>query len=100
MSQDMMKDFKTKAMDFFYYPVVTEGVKRKMKLGNLYAVLIGGFIGWLFLTLTFGAKLKALLKKVPVVNMLFVKTRRRVNMSRASARGPQPTRRRRTYRKR
>ena len=82
MSQEMMKDFKTKAMDFFYYPVVTEGVKRKMRLGNLYAVLIGGFIGWLFLTLTFGAKLKALLKKVPVVNMLFKKktlgVRRRV----------------------
>ena len=77
MSQEMMKDFKTKAMDFFYYPVTTEGVKRKMKLGNLYAVLIGGFIGWLFLTLTFGAKLKALLKKVPVVNMLFKTTPRR-----------------------
>jgi hypothetical protein len=96
MSQDMMKDFKTKAMDFFYYPVVTEGVKRKMRLGNLYAVLIGGFIGWLFLTLTFGARLKALLKKVPVVNMLF-KPVRRSPRARAMAR---PASRRRTYKKR
>ena len=96
MSQEMMKDLKTRTLDFFYYPEVTSGVKRKMRLGNLYAVLIGGFIGWLFLTLTFGAKLKALLKKVPVVNMLF-KPVRRSPRARAMAR---PTARRRTYKKR
>jgi len=68
MSKEMMKDFRQKAMDFFY--TEADGVKTWNK-GNLYAVLIGGFVGWLVLTLTFGRKLKALLKKVPVVNMLF-----------------------------
>jgi len=71
MSKEMMKDFRQKAMDFFY--TEADGVKTWNK-GNLYAVLIGGFVGWLVLTLTFGRRLKALLKKVPVVNMLF-KTR-------------------------
>ena len=72
MSKETMKDFRQKAMNFFYTEV--DGVKTWNK-GNLYAVLIGGFVGWLFLTLTFGRRIKALLKKVPVVNMLF-KTKR------------------------
>jgi len=80
----MMKDFRQKAMDFFY--TETDGVKT-WNTGNLYAVLIGGFVGWLVLTLTFGRKLKALLKKVPVVNMLF-KTKS------APRRRPAPARRR------
>ena len=100
MSQEMMKDFKTKAMDFFYYPVITEGVKRKMRLGNLYAVLIGGFIGWLFLTLTFGAKLKALLKKVPVVNMLFKSKPYRVARRRVQQVGARRRTSARMYKKR
>ena len=81
MSQEMMKDFREKAMSFFYSEV--DGVKTWNK-GNLYAVLIGGFVGWLFLTLTFGRKLKALLRKVPVVNMLFKKASPR----RATRRAP------------
>lgn len=84
MSQEMMKDFRQKAMAFFYSEV--DGVKTLNK-GNLYAVLIGGFVGWLVLTLTFGRRLKALLKKVPVVNMLF-KTKS------APRRRPAPARRR------
>ena len=68
MSKEMMKDFRQKAMNFFY--TEADGVKTWNK-SNLYAVLIGGFIGWLVLTLTFGRRIKALLKKVPVVNMLF-----------------------------
>jgi hypothetical protein len=80
----MMKDFRQKAMAFFYSE--EDGVKT-WKKGNLYAVLIGGFVGWLVLTLTFGRKLKALLKKVPVVNMLF-KTKS------APRRRPAPARRR------
>jgi hypothetical protein len=84
MSQEMMKDFRQKAMAFFYSE--SDGVKTWNK-GNLYAVLIGGFVGWLVLTLTFGRKLKALLKKVPVVNMLF-KTKS------APRRRPAPARRR------
>jgi len=84
MSKETMKDFRQKAMNFFYTEV--DGVKTWNK-GNLYAVLIGGFVGWLFLTLTFGRRIKALLKKVPVVNMLF-KTKR------APRRRQAPTRRR------
>jgi hypothetical protein len=84
MSKEMIKDFRQRAMDFFYTEV--DGVKSWNK-SNLYAVLIGGFVGWLVLTLTFGRKLKALLKKVPVVNMLF-KTKS------APRRRPAPARRR------
>mgnify|MGYP003957733225 CR=1 FL=1 len=81
MSQEMMKDFREKAMSFFYSEA--DGVKTWNK-GNLYAVLIGGFVGWLFLTLTFGRKLKSLLRKVPVVNILFKKASPR----RATRRAP------------
>ena len=83
MSQEMMKDFRQKAMAFFYSEA--DGVKTWNKT-NLYAVLIGGFVGWLFLTLTFGRKLKALLRKVPVVNMLFKKPSIRRVTRRAPAR--------------
>lgn len=82
MSKEMMKDFKKDAKAFFYTEV--DGVKTWNK-GNLYAVLIGGFVGWLFLTLTFGRRIKALLKKVPVVNMLF-KTKRAPRRRQAPAR--------------
>ena len=82
MSKEMMKDFRHRAMNFFY--TEADGVKTWNK-GNLYAVLIGGFVGWLVLTLTFGRKLKALLKKVPVVNMLF-KTKRAPRRRQAPAR--------------
>jgi len=75
MSKEMMKDFRQKAMDFFY--TEQNGVKTWNK-GNLYAVLIGGFVGWLVLTLTLGARLKAFLKKVPIVNMLFKKKNARL----------------------
>lgn len=82
-----MKDFRQKAMDFFY--TEADGVKTWNK-GNLYAVLIGGFVGWLVLTLTLGARLKAFLKKIPVVNMLFKKktlgVRRRVVRRRRTVR--------------
>ena len=84
MSKETMKDFRQKAMNFFYTEV--DGVKTWNK-GNLYAVLIGGFVGWLFLTLTFGRRIKALLKKVPVVNTLF-------KAKRAPRRRQAPTRRR------
>lgn len=84
MSKEMMKDFRQKAMAFFYSD--EDGVRTWNK-GNLYAVLIGGFVGWLVLTLTFGRKLKALLKKVPVVNMLF-------KAKSAPRRRPAPARRR------
>ena len=87
--------FKEKALNFFYEPSEGEGIKRKMKMEPVYAVLIGGFVGWLVLTLTFGTKLKALLKKVPVINMLF-KPARKSPRARAMRRAPA----RRTYKKR
>lgn len=85
MSKEKMENFKKDTMAFFYKE--DEGGKKVWNKSNLYAVLIGGFVGWLVLTLTFGAKIKALLKKVPVVNMLF-KTKR------APRRRPAPSRRR------
>lgn len=84
MGKEMMKDFRQKAMDFFY--TEADGVKTWNK-GNLYAVLIGGFVGWLVLTLTLGARLKAFLKKIPVVNMLFKKKTLGVRRRRVRARG-------------
>jgi hypothetical protein len=94
MSKQKMENLTKDVKAFFYKQ--DEGGKKVWNKSNLYAVLIGGFVGWLFLTITFGSKLKALLKKVPVVNMLFksktyrkarrrvqqVGARRRVNKSR------------------
>ena len=71
MSKEMVKRFREKTMSFFYTQNA-EGVKTWNK-GNLYAVLIGGFVGWLIITITFGARLKRVLNKVPLVNMLFKK---------------------------
>lgn len=90
------QSFKEKALDFFYEPLAEGETKRKMKMGPLYAVLIGGFIGWLVITLTFGTKLKALLKKVPVVNMLFKPVRKSPRARAMRGRAPA----RRTYKKR
>jgi uncharacterized membrane protein len=53
---------------------------------SVFAILIGGFIGWLLITVTFGMRLKRMLKKVPVINMLFKKkvVTRRTRARRAS----------------
>lgn len=98
MSKEMFYNFKENVKDFFLNPERnTDGTRMAgYNMKNVYAVLIGGFVGWLFLTITFGSKLKALLKKVPVINMLFksktyrkarrrvqqVGARRRINKSR------------------
>jgi len=87
----MFYNFKENVKDFFLNPERnTDGTRMAgYNMKNVYAVLIGGFVGWLFLTITFGSKLKALLKKVPVVNMLFKtgrQARRRVSESAYKAR--------------
>lgn len=79
MSKEMFYNFKENVKDFFLNPSRnTDGTRMPgYNMKNVYAVLIGGFVGWLFLTLTFGRRIKALLKKVPVVNMLFKTSRPR-----------------------
>jgi len=89
MSKELVKRFREKTMSFFYTENA-EGVKTWNK-GNLYAVLIGGFVGWLVLTLTFGRQLKATLKKIPVIKLLFG-NRARVRNYRAAAQRRRGTR--------
>lgn len=88
MSKEMFNNFKENVKDFFLNPERNPDGSRMAgyNMQNVYAVLIGGFVGWLVLTLTFGRKLKALLRKVPVVNMLFKKGSPRRTTRRAPAR--------------
>jgi len=90
MSKEMFNNFKENVKDFFLNPERNPDGSRMAgyNMQNVYAVLIAGFVGWLLLTLTLGARLKALLKKVPVVSMLFKKSapRRRTATRRAPAR--------------
>jgi hypothetical protein len=92
MSKEIVTRFREKTMSFFYTKNA-EGVKTWNK-GNLYAVLIGGFVGWLVLTITFGQRLKALLKKVPVVSMLFKTNSAPRRRLATASRRPAPARRR------
>ena len=62
------------------------------------AVLIGGFVGWLVITVTFGMRLKKMLKKVPGIKMLFGTTKRVVRRAGSAARST--ARRASTYRRR
>ena len=92
MSKMMFDNFKENTKDFFLLPDDGSGAKRKPNLKNVYAVLIGGFVGWLIITLTFGTKLKALLKRVPVLNMIFPKAKARVQRARTAYRKRRTTR--------
>jgi len=90
MSKEILNNFKDKVKDFFLNPERNPDGSRMAgyNMQNVYAVLIAGFVGWLLLTLSVGAKLKGLLRKVPIVNMLFKKSapRRRTPKRRAPAR--------------
>lgn len=90
MSKEILNNFKDKVKDFFLNPGRNPDGSRMAgyNMQNVYAVLIAGFVGWLLLTLSVGAKLKGLLRKVPIVNMLFKKSapRRRTPKRRAPAR--------------
>jgi uncharacterized membrane protein len=68
MLKDKWANFRANTMAFFK----PEGVWNRQAI---IAILIGGFVGWLIITVTFGMRLKKLLKKVPGINMLFKTTR-------------------------
>lgn len=90
MSKELLNNFKENVKDFFLNPERNPDGSRMAgyNMQNVYAVLIAGFVGWLLLTISVGAKLKGLLRKVPVVGMLFKKSapRRRTATRRAPAR--------------
>jgi hypothetical protein len=77
MSKEMFNNFKESVKDFFLNPERNPDGSRMAgyNMQNVYAVLIGGFVGWLVITVTFGTRLKRLLKKVPVLNMVFPKAK-------------------------
>ena len=77
MSKEMFNNFKENTKDFFLNPERNPDGSRMAGYNkqNVTAVLIAGFVGWLLLTLTVGARLKRTLKGLPIVGMLFKKTR-------------------------
>jgi len=77
MSKEMFNNFKENVKDFFLNPERNPDGSRMAgyNMQNVYAVLIAGFVGWLLLTLTIGARLKRTLKALPIIGMLFKKTR-------------------------
>lgn len=79
MLKDKFANFRANTMAFFK----PEGVWNRQAI---IAVLIGGFIGWLIITVTFGMRLKRMLKKVPGVKMLFGTTKRVVRRAGSAAR--------------
>lgn len=70
MVKERLAQFKANTRAFFKNE---DGVVNRQAI---YAILIAGFVGWLLITVTFGARLKRMLRKVPGVNMLFKTTRR------------------------
>lgn len=93
MSKQKLNEFVARAKAFFYREV--DGT-RQWNMANIYAVLIAGLVGWIFLTVTFGAKLKRTLKKVPLIGSLFGKRATRTTRSATRRKAPM----RRTTRKR
>jgi hypothetical protein len=95
VSKEKLNEFKESVKDFFLNPERhTDGSRMKgFNKSNVIAVLIAGFVGWLLITSFFGAKLKKMLGKVPVLGSLL--TKRRVKVKRR----PAQIRRRATRRK-
>lgn len=91
MLKDKWANFRADTMAFFK----PEGQWNRKAI---IAVLIGGFIGWLIITVTFGSRLKKMLKKVPGIKMLFGTTKRVVRRSASAARST--ARRAASYRRR
>lgn len=79
MLKDRLAAFKANTLAFFK----PEG---QWSRKAIVIALVAGFIGWLVITVTFGMKLKALLRKVPGVKMLFKATRRAATSARSGAR--------------
>ena len=74
MSKEMFTNFKYKVQDFFLNPERDTDGNRLPGLNktNVTAVLIAGFVGWLLVTRTVGAKLKKTLKSIPVLGGVLV----------------------------
>jgi len=90
MLKDKIAQFRANSMAFFKTP---EGAWNKQAI---IAVLIGGFVGWLIISITFGRKLKMFLKKVPGFKLLFYKKRQVTASGRTTyVRRRMPARRRR-----
>jgi len=88
--------FKLNTISFFTDEYSTpDGIVRKPNKANITAVLIAGFVGWLLLTTTVGASLKRMLKKVPIIGMLFGKAKAKPRARRAPVRRRRVTRRKR-----
>ena len=79
MVKERLAQFKANTRAFFKNE---EGGWNKQ---SIVAVLIAGFIGWLFITVTFGMRLKRMLKKVPGIKMLFGTTRSVARRARTTA---------------
>lgn len=88
----MFNNFKEDVKDFFLNPERhTDGSRMKgVNKQNVIAVLIAGFVGWIFITAFFGAKLKKMLSKLPLVGGMLKRTKRVVRRRRT----PAPRRRR------
>ena len=94
--KDKWNVFKLNTIGFFTDEYSTpDGVVRKPNKANITAVLIAGFVGWLLLTTTVGASLKRMLKKVPVLGMVFGKAKAKPRSRRAPVRRRRVTKRRR-----
>lgn len=85
--KEWLYEFKENTKDFFLNPNRNEDGSRMKGVNkqNVTAVLIAGFVGWLLLTITVGAKVKATLRKVPVIKMLFKNGTRKRSPSRRRA---------------
>lgn len=69
---DKWNEFKRKTIQFFTIEENQNGeIVRKANKQNVTAVLIAGFVGWILLTATLGARIKRTLKKVPIIGMVF-----------------------------
>lgn len=76
MSKAMWNEFKENTKDFFLNPERNPDGTRMPGVNkqNVTAVLIAGFVGWLLITATVGARLKRTVKKLPIIgNIFFVK---------------------------
>jgi len=88
MSKEKLNEFKEDVKDFFLNPEKNPDGSRMKGINktNVTAVLIAGFVGWLLITITFGAKIKKTLKKVPVLGSLFPKAKTAVRRTRQAVR--------------
>jgi hypothetical protein len=68
MVKERLAQFKAKTLSFFK---TQEGQWNKQ---NIIAILIAGFVGWLLITVTMGVKLKRIIKKIPILKLVFYKT--------------------------